>query len=38
MTTARGWYRSTHHSVWLTEPSSALTGSPSGPVIESGSA
>jgi hypothetical protein len=38
MTTARGFQRSTHQSVWLTDPSSALTGWPSGPVIESGSA
>ena len=38
MTTARGSYFSTHHSVLLTEPSRALTGRPSAPLIESGSA
>src|SRR4051795_13484875 len=36
MTTARGENRSTHHSAALTDPSSALTGRPSAPLIESG--
>ena len=38
MITARGEYFSTHHSVMFTEPTSALTGRPSAPLIESGSA
>src|SRR3954451_9775492 len=37
MTTARGSWRSTHHRTALTEPSRALTGRPSAPLIESGS-
>src|SRR4051795_10854150 len=38
MTTARGLYFSTHQSGMFTEPISALTGRPSAPLIESGSA